>query len=77
VLVIVGTRLFDKSPARAFYRVGIIETQNPPIAGIVHGQGIPNTVRPCLVGLNYPSADLDPILRPDPDIRSVEIKKDG
>ena len=75
--VIVGTRLFDKAPARSFHRVGIVKTQNPSIAGIVQGQFIPNAVRPGLVGLDGSCADLDPVLRPDPDIRSVEIKKDG
>jgi len=33
-----GSRLFDKSPAPAFHRVGIVETQNSPIAGIVQRQ---------------------------------------
>ncbi|OGA35132.1 MAG: hypothetical protein A3F75_14745 [Betaproteobacteria bacterium RIFCSPLOWO2_12_FULL_64_23] len=75
--VIVSTRLFDKSPARPFHRMRVVETQNPPIAGIVQRQLVPNTVRPRLVGLGYPSADLHPILRPNADIRSVQIKKDG
>ena len=75
--VIVGTRLFDKSPAGPFHRVGVFETQNPPIAGIVQRQFIPNAMRPCLVGLDDPRADIDPVLRLDPDLRSVQIKKNG
>ncbi|OGA40207.1 MAG: hypothetical protein A3G26_06695 [Betaproteobacteria bacterium RIFCSPLOWO2_12_FULL_65_110] len=75
--VIVGTRLFDKSPARPFHRVSVVETQNPPIAGIVQRQFIPNAMGPRLVGLDDPRADLDPVLRPDADIRSVQIKKNG
>ncbi len=74
--MIVGTWLFDKPPARSFHCVSIVKTQNPPITGIVQGQFIPNAVRSGLVGLDYPSTDLYPVLCPDPDIRSVEIKQD-
>jgi hypothetical protein len=77
VLVIIGTRLFDKSPAGPLHRVGVVETQNPPIAGIVQRQFIADAMRPCFVGLDDPGADLDPVLRPDPDLRSVQIKKNG
>jgi len=77
VPVIIGTRLFDKSPARSFHRVGVVKTQNSPIAGIVQRQFIPNAMRPRLVRLDDPGADLDPVLSPDTDIRSVQIKKNG
>ena len=35
VPVIVGTWLFDKSPARAIHGMRIVKTQNSPIAGIL------------------------------------------
>ena len=75
--VIIGTRLFDKSTAGPFHRVGVVKTQNPPIARIVQGQFIANAMRPCLVGLDDPGADPDPVLRPDSDLRSIQIKKNG
>lgn len=75
--VIVGTRLFNNSTAGPFHRVGVVETQNPPIAAIVQGQFIANAMRPCLVGLDDLRADLDPVMRPDLDLRSVQIKKNG
>ena len=75
--MIVGTRLFNKAPTRAFHRVGIVKTENPPIAGVVHGQFVSNPVRPRLIRFDFPSPDLDPVPRPDPDVRSVEIQKDG
>jgi len=77
VPVIIGTRLFDESPAGSFHRVGIVETQNPPIPSIVQCQFIANAMRPRRVGLDDPGADLDPVLRPDSDLRSVQIKKNG
>jgi hypothetical protein len=75
--VIVGTRLLDKSSARALHRMGIVETQNPSIAGIVQRQFISNAVGTCLVWLNCPGSDLDPVPSSDPDVRSVEFKKNG
>ena len=75
--MIVGTRLFHKPPTRTFHGVGIVKTKNPPIAGVVHGQFVSNAVRPRLIRFNFPSPDLDPVSRPDPDVRSVEIQKDG
>jgi hypothetical protein len=44
--------LFDKAAARAFHGMGIVETQNPPVAGIVQAQFIPDAVRSRLIGLD-------------------------
>jgi hypothetical protein len=66
VPVIIGTRLFDKSTAWPLHGVGVVESQNPLIAGVVQGQFIANAMRPRVVGLDDSRADLTQYCVPTP-----------
>ena len=73
--VIVSSRLFKEAPAWMLHRVGIVEPQKPPIAGIVQRQFISNAVWSSCVWLDNPSFDFDPVLCSNPDGRAVKIKQ--
>jgi hypothetical protein len=76
--VIVSTRLFDKSPARAFYRMAL---SKPRIRRLLASCKVNSYRMPC--GLASSGSITQALIftqycvPPNPDVRSVEIKKDG